>query len=101
MTYNEHKAFATFDYFTNFRLWMTKFKIPSVIFGMGFLWLYLPLNLELITVVGRGINRKPENVGKKATPEEVDQSHQEYMKEIERMHLEYQNEHGSTPLVFY
>jgi putative effector of murein hydrolase LrgA (UPF0299 family) len=38
---------------------MNKLKVPGVVFGMGFLWLYLPLNLDIITIVGKGIKRSP------------------------------------------
>lgn len=64
LCYNEHKAFATLDKFTNFRLMLNKFKIPAVIFGMGFLGIFLPLNLDIINIVGRGIKRNPNNTSK-------------------------------------
>jgi 2-acylglycerol O-acyltransferase 2 len=63
LTYNEHKAFKTLDMWKKARLWLNKLKIPGVIFGGGFLWLYLPLNVDLITIVGKGIKRKPEHMG--------------------------------------
>jgi hypothetical protein len=45
LVYNEHKAFKTFDGFKKIRLWLNKLKIPTVIFGFGFLGIFLPLDL--------------------------------------------------------
>jgi hypothetical protein len=45
----------TFDGLKQFRLWLNHFKIPIVLFGGGFLWFFLPLDLDLITIVGKGI----------------------------------------------
>lgn len=67
LTYNEHKAYWTLDKFTSIRLLLNKLKIPAVLFGMGFLWLYLPIDLDIINIVGRGISRKPENKDSKIT----------------------------------
>lgn len=86
LTYNEHKAFWTFDYFNKIRLAINRLKVPAVLFGMGFLWLYLPLNLEIANIVGKGIKRKPENAHKDITHEEINEIHGQYIEEIKRMH---------------
>lgn len=67
LVYNEHKAYKTFDGCKKLRLWLNKLKIPSVIFGFGFLWIFLPLNVDLITIFGKGIRRNPENLQKPVT----------------------------------
>lgn len=72
LIYNEHKAFWTLDYFTKFRLLMNKIKMPSVLFGGGFLWVFIPPSLDMVTIVGKGIRRKPSNVGKPVSTEELD-----------------------------
>lgn len=56
-----------------------KLKMPGVLFGMGFLWLFYPLNMDSVTIVGKGIRRKPENVGQKVESPELNQIHEEYI----------------------
>jgi hypothetical protein len=34
---------------------LNKFKIPAALFGNGFLWFFLPLDMDMITIVGKGI----------------------------------------------
>ena len=63
LTFNEHKAFWTFNHFTKLRLWLNKLKFPAVVFGGGFLNFYIPLNLKIITIVGKGIKRNPSKAG--------------------------------------
>lgn len=69
LVYNEHKAFWTLDSFQTFRMWLNKIKMPGVVFGKGFLWLFLPFNIDMIQIIGKGISRKPENIGKEILPE--------------------------------
>lgn len=63
LTYNEHKAYWTFDYLKKLRLFLNKLKLPGVLFGGGFLWLYFPLNIDIINIVGKGITRKADKIG--------------------------------------
>lgn len=50
---------------------LNKIKLPGVLFGMGFLWLFYPLNMDSVTIVGKGIRRNPENVGQKVENSEL------------------------------
>lgn len=52
----EHQILCTFDHLTNFRLFLNKFKIPMTIFWNRF-GLLFPPNKEIITIVGRAVNR--------------------------------------------
>ena len=102
LTYNEHKAYWTFDYLRSFRLFLNKIKFPGVIFGAGFLWLFFPLNLDIINFVGKGIRRNPDNLGKEVSKQEVDETHRLYIQQLERMHQKYrEEEYGEVPLVIY
>lgn len=56
-------------------MWLNKIKMPGVVFGMGFLWLFLPFNIDMIQIVGKGIKRKPENIGKEILREEINEFH--------------------------
>ena len=76
-------------------------KLPGVIFGGGFLWVFLPLNLEMVIIVGRGLSRKPENIGKSISVEEIDEMHSEYIEEIKRLHNKYKTQFNEAELVFY
>ena len=58
LVYNEHKGFSTLKLFLNFRLLLNKFKMPGVFYWGGWHGLFFPTNIELITIVGRGLKRK-------------------------------------------
>ena len=81
LTYNEHTAFKTLDCLLKLRMFLTKFKIPAVFFGGGFLQVFFPFNVDIVTVIGKGIKRHPDNKGE-PTNEEVEQLHEEYMKDL-------------------
>jgi hypothetical protein len=53
---NEHRAFWTFDYFTSFRLFLNKIKLPAVLFWNNKSLIFLPPTMEYYTIVGRKIN---------------------------------------------
>ena len=53
--------------------------MPGVVFGMGFLWLFLPFNIDMIQIVGKGIKRKPENIGEEILREEINEFHERYI----------------------
>lgn len=82
-------------------MWLNKIKMPGVVFGMGFLWLFLPFNIDMIQIVGKGIKRKPENIGKEILREEINEFHQRYIKQIERMHAKHKEEYKESELVIY
>lgn len=50
----EHQLFNTLDYFTSFRLFLNKLKMPAVIFWSRFGPL-MPPKVEILTVIGKGI----------------------------------------------
>lgn len=62
LTYNEHKGFKTFDHFTSFRLFLNRLKIPTVMFWGGFLQCFFPLNVNFVSIVGKGIRRDKNNI---------------------------------------
>jgi 2-acylglycerol O-acyltransferase 2 len=55
LEFNEHKAFHTLDRFPSLRLLLNRLKIPSVLFFSPSSWCFIPTNLEIYSVVGRGI----------------------------------------------
>jgi hypothetical protein len=60
---NEHRGFHTFDSLKKARLFLNKFKLPSVVFWGGFFEIFLPLNIDYVSVVGRGLKRRRDKVG--------------------------------------
>ena len=80
LNFNEHRAFKTFDHWTKARLFLNKLKIPSVIFWGGFLQIFFPIDVDFVTIVGKGIQRRKENIGKEPTQEEINEAHENYIK---------------------
>ena len=54
MIMNEHKMYWTFDYFTRLKIFLSKYKIPFLLFISEWGWI-VPLNTDLFTVVGKGV----------------------------------------------
>lgn len=79
---------------------MNKFKIPTVLFAGGFLNFFFPLDVDYLTVVGKGIRREEGKNGK-PTHEEVDEVHEKYIQEIKRVHEKYKDQGGNVNLVIY
>ena len=63
LIYNEHKAFQTLDGFYNLRLFFNKLKLPGVCYWGGDYVLFLKTNIEMITIVGKGIRRDKTKTG--------------------------------------
>ena len=63
LTYNEHTAFKTLDILLKLRMFLTKIKIPAIFFGGGFLQVFFPFNVDIVTVVGKGIRRHKDKEG--------------------------------------
>ena len=57
LIYNEHRGFKTFKPFLKLRLAINKIKIPAAYWYGGYLQLFFPINLEFVTIVGKGIRR--------------------------------------------
>ena len=63
LTYNEHTAYKTLDWLLKLRMYLTKYKIAIKFFGGGFLQVFFPFNVDLVTVVGKGIRRHSDKEG--------------------------------------
>ena len=97
---NEHKYFWTFRYFEQARLWLNKIKLPGVFYWSKQSALLLPFNLHYVAVVGKGIKGRVYHEGEKATKEEINKAHGEYIEEIKRMHAKH-SELCQVPLKLY
>ena len=62
--------------------------------------MFFPFNVEIVTVVGRGIRRHKEEGGE-PTREEVEKLHEEYMEELKRLHEKYKGYEDNVKMVFY
>jgi len=78
--------FSTFRYLVKFRLWLCKYKIAAWIF-LNFKILPIIRNdIEFRIVVGKGIKGRIYKTGEKASEEELNQVHAQYIAEIIRIH---------------
>jgi len=53
--FNENKAYKTSDIFMKFRIWLNKFKIPTIIFWTNFPLLLPDPNIEIYVVIGKAM----------------------------------------------
>lgn len=83
---NEHRAFWTFDYFTNFRLMLNRLKIPTVLFWNMKSLLFLPSDMEYISIIGKKVNYRFLKDGELPTKAEIDQTHYRYIEELKRLY---------------
>lgn len=91
-TFNENKAYYTFNGFEKFRLMLNKLKIPTAIFWSKFLVFPNP-NIRFYTVVGKAI--KCPHI-EKPTTEEIDLYHQKYMDELIGVYNRYKGVYGGS-----
>jgi 2-acylglycerol O-acyltransferase 2 len=78
-SFGECDTFATFTGFRRLRMWLNKFKIPTVVFWGAWLMPLLPSSsAEVHTVVGPGI-QFPKLEGDALTAEEVNKWHATYV----------------------
>ena len=81
-------------------MFLSKLKIPAIIFGGGFLQIFFPFNVDYVTVVGKGIRRHKEKEGE-PTREEVEELHEEYMNDLKKLHEKYKSYEDNIKMVFY
>lgn len=93
----EHQIFKTLDYFTKFRLFLNKLKLPGVVYWSKYGLLPDPNN-EVITIVGRPI-KFPEV--KKPTHEEIDQWHKRYVEDLVALYEKYKHLNNNLPAELY
>ena len=77
---NEHKFYKTYDRSDKLKMFMAKHKIPRVVFWSRFGWTF-GFNRDIYAVIGKGIKpvcKNPQN----PTIEEINKTHQAYIKEI-------------------
>lgn len=79
LIYNEHKAFKTFDYLKTLRLYLNKIKLPAVFFFGGLFQIFFPIGMEMVTIVGKGIRRNPQKLGKPVDHDEIEEAHELYI----------------------
>jgi 2-acylglycerol O-acyltransferase 2 len=98
---NEHKAMSTLDVFTNFRLFINKLKIPTVIFWSK-LGLLFPPGIVIHTLIGKGIKgTKSYGEDEMPTHEEINYAHAMYIEEIKRMYEKHKAKNGNAPIAIY
>lgn len=87
ITFNENKLFKSTDVFMKFRLWLNRFKLPSVIFS-GRFGPFVPVAypINILTVVGKGIQfTSIEN----PTKEEITKYHDMYIEKVFELFEKY------------
>lgn len=91
-TFNENKAYYTYNGFEKFRLWLNKYKIPAAIF-IGKYWIFPNDDLKFYTVVGKGIECPKID---HPTKEQIDEYHQKYVEELKRIYDVYKEKYGGS-----
>ena len=91
-TFNENKAYYTFNGFEKIRLWFNKFKIPAAIF-MGKYWIFPNDNLKFYTVMGKGIQCPKVD---HPSHELIEEYHQKYVEELKRIFYSYKDKYGGS-----
>ena len=76
---NENRFFWTFRYFLKFRLFLNKLKIASTFFCRFPRFGFLPTDVPYISVIGKGIKGRNYGPSEKATHEEVNEAHAQYI----------------------
>ena len=94
-TFNENKAYFTFNGFEKLRLWVNKFKFPAAIF-MGKYWIFPNDNLRFYTVIGKGIQCPKID---HPTKEQVDEYHTKYVDELKRVYYSYKDTYGGSDVL--
>lgn len=91
-TFNENKAYLTWNGLEKFRLWLNKWKFPGAVFWGKFY--FFPINdLKFYTVIGKGIQfPKIDN----PNVEIVNEYHQKYINELENIFNKYKNIYGGS-----
>lgn len=92
-TFGEEKTYYTLPYLLEFRLWLNKFKIPTVFF-CGLWGSFLPFrDVDLITVVGTPIEMPTIT---EPTKEQVEKYHAIYISELEKLYNKHKPSKTST-----
>ena len=60
-------------------MWFNKFKFPGVIFWNKQTGILMPFDAHFLAIVGKGIKGKVYKEGEKATEEEINKAHAEYI----------------------
>lgn len=69
-------------------------------YGGGFLQFFLPFDVEMVQVIGKGIRRKKvEN--EDLSSEEIEEAHAQYINELNRIHEKYRHLGGNVDLIIY
>lgn len=92
-SFNENKIYSTITYFEKLRLWLNKFKLPGTIFYGGKFFILPRYDLEIVTVIGKGIDFP---LIEKPTVEEVNKYHQIYVESLKSLYDRYKEKYGIT-----
>ena len=88
--FGEEQTYYALSGFTDFRLWINSFKIPAILF-MGKYGFLPHSNLDMVTVVGKGIVfPKIEQ----PTSEDIDKWHTLYISKIEELFSKYKGQYA-------
>jgi hypothetical protein len=58
LNFGENKAFETLDLLSSIKLFLNKFKLPTVFFLNKTYLFFIDPNIEITTVIGKGIKRE-------------------------------------------
>lgn len=97
----EHQAFWTFDHLKRFRLALNRLKMPSVWYFHPKTLLIYPFDMDLISIVGKGIHYPHYAAGQIPTQAEIDAVHGRYMQEMQRVYQKHAHLNDNLPLIFY
>lgn len=98
---NEHRAFWTFDYFIKFRLFLNKFKIPTVFFWNWKTLMFIPPYMEYYIVIGKKLEYEPLPIGATPSQELIDKVHAKYIEELVRTYEKYRHLNGNVPIKIF
>lgn len=88
--FGEEQTYYSLSGLTKFRLWLNSFKIPAILF-MGRYGFLPHSNLDMVTVVGKGITFPKIE---KPTSEDIDKYHSLYISKIEELFTKYKGKYA-------
>ncbi len=80
---------------------MNKIKLPGVIFFHPITLFFYPPNLDLVTVVGKGLKGKEYGADEEPSTEEIEDMHKKYINELKRIYHKHKELNGNKPLVMF
>lgn len=98
---NEHKVFHTFDHLLSLRLLLNRLKLPGTLF-LGKYGLFFPPDQQIPTIIGKELKyRKEYKEGESPTLDEIEEFHQDYMRELGEFYGRWREKNGGVEMRVY